>query len=251
MASRLLGSVVLAALLSAPALAQSQQPSAAPSPSPAPSVPSALPSSAPIRTLQYTVSVTVSQTREMPGTGNARTLTAGGYEAKGTIAVDVLAATLDGGLLVDTTENASGRGVPRTIVSIGGDGRLSYDPKQSALSDEDAALLRWLARTFYANRSTDPGTTWAVDLSSGQLKGIERYRVISNSDGKVSLEYRLEANSNNAPTPYSLSRIGSVVYDTRLTVPLQVSYRGDQRDRSGATTTTSVAISLTSDSFSR
>ncbi|HTJ27234.1 MAG TPA: hypothetical protein VMA36_13825 [Candidatus Limnocylindria bacterium] len=251
MASRLLGSVVLAALLGAPALAQSQQPSAAPTPAATPTAPSAVPSAAPIRTLQYTVAVTVSQTRESAGNGNGRTLTAGGYEAKGTISVDVLAATLDGGLLVDTTENAAGRMEPKTIVSIGGDGRLSYDAKQQApLSDEQTALLRWLARTFYADRSTDPGTAWSVDLNSGPNKGVERYRVISNADGKVDLEYRLEANGST-PSTYTLTRSGTIVYDTKLTVPVQVSYRGDQHDRGGATTTTSVAINLTADSFSR
>jgi hypothetical protein len=259
MASRLLGSVVLAALLGAPALAQSQPPSTAPStapsvtPSPPATVPSALPSTAPIRTLQYTVAVTVSQTRETPGAGNGRTVTVGGYEAKGTISVDVLAATLDGGLLVGTTENATGRVVPKMIVTIGGDGRLSYDPKlQPALSDEEVALLHWLARTFYADRGTDPGTTWVVDLSTGQAKSVERYRVISNTDGKVNLEYRMDANGNT-PTTYTLTRFGNVVYDTKLTVPLQASYRGDQRDRANAalTTTTAVAINLTADSFVR
>jgi hypothetical protein len=251
MASRLLGSVVLAALLGAPALAQSQSPSAAPIAVPSPTAPSAVPSTAPIRTLQYTVAVTVSQTRETSGSSSGRTLTSGGYEAKGTISVDVLAATLDGGLLVDTTENAAGRVQGKTIVSIGGDGRLSYDAKQQApLTDEQTALLRWLSRTFYADRSTDPGTAWSVDLTAGATKGVERYRVISNDDGKVALEYRLEANGST-PSTYTVMRSGNIVYDTKLTVPVQVSYRGDQRDRGGAMTTTSVAINLTADSFAR
>jgi hypothetical protein len=195
----------------------------------------------------------VSQTRETPGAGSGRTVTVGGYEAKGTISVDVLAATLDGGLLVGTAENTTGRVIPKMIVSIGGDGRLSYDPKlQPTLSDEEAALLHWLARTFYADRGTDPGTTWVVDLSTGQAKSVERYRVISNTDGKVNLEYRLDANGNT-PATYTLTRFGNVVYDTKLTVPVQASYRGDQRDRANAalTTTTAVAINLTADSFVR
>jgi hypothetical protein len=243
MASRLLSSVVLAVSLCAPALAQTQQPTAAPTT--APLVPTPAASSLPIRTLQYAVAVTVSQTRE-----SGRSVTAGGYEAKGTISVDVLAATLDGGLLVDTTENATGRTVPKTIVAIGGDGRLSYDAKQQApLSDEESALLRWLARTFYADRSTDPGTAWSVDLNVGATRSVERYRVLSNSDGKVDLDYRLETNGTT-PSSSTLTRSGTILYDTKLTVPVQVSYR-DQHDRGGATTTTSVAINLTADSFTR
>ena len=82
------------------------------------------------------------------------------------------------------------------------------------------------------------------------MKSSEHYRVISNTDGKVNLDYTFESIASG----YAVTRLGNVVYDTRLTVPVQVNYRGELRtDRLGAadSTTSSVALSLTADSFAR
>jgi hypothetical protein len=265
MANRLLGTVMLAALLGAPALAQTPSqtpaPQATPSPTPSPAATLA-PITAPIRTLQYSLSMIVGPMRESrsgglgsstsPDPSSVRTVAASGYEAKGSVFVDVLATTQDGGLLVDVSEIATGRSFPKARVSVSNDGRLGYDVKQQPnVSDEELALLRWLARGFYsADRATDPGTSWNVDANSGGVRSSERYRVLSNSDGKVNLDYKFESMASG----YSVTRLGNVVYDTRLTVPVQVNYRGEMRtDRLGAadTTSTSVALSLTADSFNR
>lgn len=272
MANRLLGTVVLASLLGAPALAQTppQQPaSALPSaaqPSPSASAPqpgaTATPVVAPIRTLQYTMMLIVGQTRENrnsgigtgdSASGGSRSIASGGFEAKGTISVDVITTMQDGGLLVDATENATGRMFPKVRVSVFNDGRLTYDPKQqSNLSEEELSLLRWLARGFYSvDRATDPGTTWNVDASNGGVRSSEHYRVVSNTDGKVNLDYKMESTASGA-NGYTMTRLGNVLYDTRLTVPVQVNYRGETRvDRQGGadTTTSAVALNLTADSF--
>jgi hypothetical protein len=267
MANRLLGTVVLTALLGSPALAQTSSPqpasstTATPAPqSPAPGATQA-PIVAPIRTLQYTLSMIVGPTREgrngaigsaIGGDPAGGRSVGTGYEAKGTISVDVLATTQDGGLLVDVSENASGRTFPKTRVSVFNDGRLTYDARQQPnVSDEELSLLRWLARGFYsADRATDPGTSWNVDANNSGVKSSEHYRVISNTDGKVNLDYKFESMANG----YTVTRLGNVLYDTRLTVPVQVNYRGEMRtDRLGTadSTTSSVALNLTADSFAR
>ncbi|HYZ16028.1 MAG TPA: hypothetical protein VE591_06485 [Candidatus Acidoferrum sp.] len=269
MANRLLGTVMLAASLGAPALAQTPSQPASPQSSPIVQSPvpgaisTAPPVLTPIRTLQYSLAMIVGPARESRtngGLGSAtspdpwtgRSVGASGYEAKGSVFVDVLATTQDGGLLVDVSETATGRAFPKARISVSSDGRLSYDAKeQPNVSDEELSLLRWLARGFYsADRATDPGTSWNVDANNGGVRSSERYRVISNSGGKVNLDYKFESMANG----YTVTRLGNVLYDTRLTVPVQVNYRGEMRtDRLGAadTTSSSVALSLTADSFNR
>ena len=231
----------------------------------------------PVRTLVYDLVITVGNVRRTPqeersapvyiprrssnvaapsirrqGTGEASSSAA--IEAKGTIIVDVMAATADGGLVVDLTETAIGRTRPKVRFAITGDGQVTHDPKDSDnVSQEEVALARWLARGFYGEHPTDRGTEWTVDASGNGLSGAEHYRVASAADSRVTLEYTMEEKSAGAAS-YGETRQGSLVYDTALVVPVEVSYQGHaRRELFGAydTTMTSVMLILRSDTFAK
>ncbi len=262
MANRVLASAFLAALCAAPA--------------PAPAAELIL---HPVRTLVYDLAITVGNVRKAkeeeraapvyiprrtsnaappppsrhrPGAGEATSAVA--LEAKGSIVVDVMIATGDGGLVVDLTENAIGRTRPKVRFAISGDGQVAYDPKEvENVSREELALARWLARGFYGEHPTERGTEWTNDQSTNGLSGAEHYRVTGAADNRVTLAFAMEEKGAGAAS-YGETRQGSLVYDIALIVPVQVTYQGHaHRDYFGAfdTTTTSVTLTLRSDTFAK
>lgn len=255
----------LAAVLSAALIVA---PLAAPSPAGAADV------LRPLRTLIYDVAVAVGRPRRtqqpaaMPlqvGTrrrSTARAISATGVDddrtpsvvAQGAIEADVVAATGDGGLIVDLIETASGRDHTKVRFAVGADGSVGYDPKlASSVSGEELALVRWLARGFYTEHPTEPGAAWTVDQSGNGISGIERYHVTANAAHRVTLDYAMEEKIAGADA-YGETREGSLVYDTALIVPVRASYSGETRRQSfGANDATFVSVTLTlrTDSFEK
>jgi hypothetical protein len=231
----------------------------------------------PVRTLVYDLAITVGNVRKTPQEerqspayiprrasniappptrrqGQGEATSTGAMEAKGSIIVDVMAATADGGLVIDLTETATGRNRAKVRFAVTGDGAVTYDPKEVMnVSQEEIALARWLARGFYGEHPTERGTEWTVDQSSNGLSASEHYRVTAAADNRVTLEYALEEKSAGAAS-YGEIRLGSLVYDTALVVPLQATYQGEaRRELFGAfdKTTTSVTLTLRSDTFAK
>ena len=234
--------------------------------------------SRPVRTLNFDVDVHVLALRETPGegihgtrpalpvkgrmaggraggaTGNGDRTDGAAVTAKGSIGIDVVAATDDAGLVVDVSENAIVRTRPKVRVVIGPDGAMFYDPKNAAnLTEEEITLVRWLARGFFGDHPTDPGTTWTVDQSANGHVDVERYRVVARDAHQVTLEYELEEKVAGA-AGYAGTRGGSLVYDVALIVPLRATFQTEARRQVGTayeTTRTSVTLTLTSDSFAK
>jgi hypothetical protein len=235
----------------------------------------------PLRTLRFTVDVRVTETRATPGDalhgtrpavsvkgrmtrGGSSTATGSGertvgatLKATGSIDVDVISATDDAGLVVDVAENAPERMRPTVRIVLAPDGAVFYDPKNAAnLSEEEIAVVRWLARGFYGDHPTDPGTAWTVDQSANGHVDIEHYRVVAHDARdahNVTLDYALEEKVPGA-SGYAASREGSLVYDTALIVPLKATFQSEARRQVGdayQTTRTSVTLALTADSFKR
>ena len=165
-----------------------------------------------------------------------------------------MAATAEGGLLVDFAENAIGRTRAKVRFAITGDGQVSVDPKKlDDVSQEEAALARWLARGFFGEHPTDRGTEWTVDQSGNGLTSAEHYRVTAASENRVTLEYRMEEKTAGVAS-FGETRQGSLIHDTTLIVPVQVKYEGEaRRELVGGvdTTMTSVTLTLRSDTFAK
>ncbi|HEY0380914.1 MAG TPA: hypothetical protein VGC72_01815 [Candidatus Elarobacter sp.] len=232
----------------------------------------------PLRTLSFSVDVHVSELRATPGegiqaaapgvvvkgrvvggrsgttSGNGERKQAATLKATGSIDVDVLSATDDAGLVVDVSENALQRTRPKVRIVLGPDGAIFFDPKEERnLSEEEIAVVRWLARGFYGDHPTDPGTAWTVDQSANGHVDLEHYRVVARDAHNVTLDYALEEKLPGA-AGYAATREGSLVYDTALIVPVKATFRSEARRQVGgtyATTRTSVTLTLTADSFAK
>ena len=232
----------------------------------------------PLRTLSFDVAVHVSARRETPGegirgttpgvpvkgrvvngrpggaTGNGERTEAAAVTSKGSIGVDVLAATDDAGLVVDVSETAPDRTRPKVRIVLAPDGAVFYDPKNAAnLTEEEITLVRWLARGFLGDRPTEPGTSWTVDQSANGHVDVERYRIVARDAGQVTLEYALEEKVGGA-TGYAGTRGGSLTYDTAMIVPVKATFQTEARRQVGTayeTTRTSVTLTLIADSFAK
>jgi hypothetical protein len=233
----------------------------------------------PLRTLTYAVDVSINESLDMPpaqavaGTppavtvkgrsvaqrpqaamGSGQRHAAAAVTASGSITVDVLQATDDAGLVVDITEDAPKRARPKVRVGVAADGSLLYNPADANnLSEEEMAVVRWLARGFYGDHPTAVGTAWVVDQSSSGRTDIERYRVLARDDNRVTLDYAAEERTTVAGG-YAGNREGSLVYDTAMVVPVKASFEGVARRQLGEsfnTLRTSVRLTLTADSFAK
>jgi hypothetical protein len=232
----------------------------------------------PLRTLSFSVEVRVSELRATPGeaiqaaapgiavkgrmvgghsgttSGTGERKQAASLKATGSIDVEVLSATDDAGLIVDVSENALERMRPKVRIVLGPDGAIFYDPKDTRnLSEEEIAVVRWLARGFYGDHPTDPGTAWTVDQSANGHVDLEHYRVVARDANNVTLDYALEEKFPGA-AGYAAMREGSLVYDTAMIVPVKATFRSEARRQIGTayeTTRTSVTLALVADSFAK
>jgi hypothetical protein len=233
----------------------------------------------PLRTLTYAVDVSINESLDMPPAqspagaqpavvvkgrtvvqrpqvtmGSGQRHAAAAVTATGSIRVDVIQATDDAGLVVDVAEEAPKRARPKVRVGVTADGSLLYNPADANnLSEEEMAVIRWLARGFYGDHPTAIGTAWVVDQSSSGHTDIERYRVLARDDNRVTLEYALEERTTIAGG-YAGNREGSLVYDTAMVVPVRASFEGVARRQVGEsfnTLRTSVRLTLTADTFAK
>jgi hypothetical protein len=226
----------------------------------------------PLRTLTFAVDVQLAAQRETPGdsTTAARppTATRGRTIAtqstspraerhlasKGSIGVEVVGTTDDARLVLDVAETAIQRTRAKVRVAVAPDGVVFYDPKNADdLTEEELALARWLARGFYGDHPTEPGTAWTVDQSANGFTDVEHYRVVAHEAHLVTLDYT-QQQSTLGSSAFAGSRGGSLVYDTALTVPVRAAFRSESRRQIGAThetLRTSVTLTLTTDSFAK
>jgi hypothetical protein len=161
-------------------------------------------------------------------------------------------ATEDAGLLVDVAETATDRTRPKVRMAVATDGTVLYDTRNSEdVTEEELALVRWMARGFYGDHPTDPGTSWTVDQSSAGRTDLEHYTVVERNAHRVTLDYTLDEKVEGVGG-YQATRAGSLVYDTSLVVPVKATFQTEARRQvqgSYGTTRTTVALTLTSDSF--
>jgi hypothetical protein len=232
----------------------------------------------PLRTLVYDVALTVGIVHRTPRASQNTLVTGGigraaraqgivpgaqggptedvsraGVETRGTIAVDVIAATGDGGLVADISETAPGRTRAKVRLAVSHDGSVVADPKfVNDVTEEEVSLARWLARGFYSDHPREAGTLWTVDQSGNGVVAAEHYRVLSAANQRVTLAYALEQSDSAAS--FALTRQGSLVYDTGFIVPISATYEAQARRQlfeAVDETHTSVVLKLTADSFAK
>ena len=171
---------------------------------------------------------------------------------KGSITIDVVKATEDAGLIVDVAENASDRIRPKVRLGVAVDGGLLVDPAtRENVTEEEIALVRWLARGFYGDRPTDPGTAWTIDQSSTGHVDLEHYRVVEHD--AHTRDARLHARRESRRRERLRGDAGRLAgVRPTLIVPLKATFQTDTRRQVGSsydTVRTTVALTLLSDSF--
>lgn len=226
----------------------------------------------PIRQLVYDVTYTARTTHEVkssglnsgygggggtPGdnSGPTASSTASQYmngDDRGKLAIDVIAATPDGGLVVDASFTGTVNVQPKTRIAIFEDGRISADPAHP-LAPEVARMLPLIARGFIANRDVSPGSSWSIPATA-PAKGATTYRVQS-SDGQLARIAIQGAwsmpgangfdESDQAVTTYATDVISPVSYELNARIHRQLAI--DQ----SMTTSAHLTATLVSDSFAK
>ena len=226
----------------------------------------------PIRQLVYDVTYTARTTHEVKSSGlnsgygggggtagdisgAAGSSTASQYmngDDRGKLAIDVVAATPDGGLVVDASFAGTVNVQPKTRIAIFADGRISADPAHP-LAPEVARMLPLIARGFIADRDISAGSSWSVPAAA-PAKGATTYRVQS-SDGQLARIAIQGAwsmpgangfdESDQAVTTYATNVVSPVSYELNARIHRQLAI--DQ----SMTTNAHLTATLVSDSFAK
>lgn len=220
---------------------------------------------APLRTLVYAMTVTSKTTNEEHTSGfrratplSAETQVSGNATVKrvadvdddGTLTIGVVAATGDGGLVVDAAYDGKATVQPSIRVGITAEGRLLYDPKRP-LSVEAERLLPYLARGFVANRDVSPGGAWTIALPA-PAHGSIAYTVSANA-GSVATITIVATIQMPGNLGYSETDRGTLVYDTERLCPkryeLEVNEFHSPSPEEFVSTRALITATLRSDTF--
>jgi len=226
----------------------------------------------PLRTLVYDVSYTAHTLHEQKtsgfnssfgngmqsagnvgvGAGNGTAAAGLDGDHTGTLTIDVVAATKDGGLVVDTSFNGSVATSGKTRIAIFPDGRLSAPPT-AEIGPETLHILPLLARGFFATADMAPGATW-VGHEPPPATGSTTYRVekLDGTLATIGVEGTVTATGING---FRESDHGTTVYATDLDDPtsLDLLTHIERTPSMGELLTTDghLVVRLVSDTFAK
>jgi len=170
----------------------------------------------------------------------------------GSVTFAVIAATADGGLVVDSSYDGRDVSHPPVRVAIFKTGGLSFDPR-TPLGPAEIGLLPYLSRGFIADRTVAPGETWTTQQlqpTSGattyRITHVENERATLQIDGSITL---------SGPAGYDEHQLGTAVYATDVLAPVSLDLyahihrqlNSDEAD----TTDAHLVATLVRDSFAK
>jgi len=170
----------------------------------------------------------------------------------GRLTIDVIAATKDGGLVVDASYTSKLSTQPKMRVALFPDGRLSADPNVR-LGTEALHILPLLSRGFIADRDVSPGSSWTVQAPP-PAKGSTTYRVsqLHEQQATIVLEGSMSVpgvsgfdESDRGTTTYATDLISPVSYDLNARIRRQIGVEET------ITTDTHITATLVHDSFAK
>lgn len=205
----------------------------------------------PLRTLAFDVGYSVSSSSER----NENGITAGGgsggafnVDDAGTMTIDVVAVTADGGLVVDTSYAGKVTQQGPIRVAVYSDGRLGFDPKKGPCP-QALYVLPMLARKLFGERDIEKGSTWSTKIDSPAA--TTTYRVTNVEDAIATLNVERDLTAGGSPG-YHEHETGTLRYATDLLTPLRMDMfihsRRETLDRI-ETADTHLLATLKSDSF--
>jgi hypothetical protein len=171
----------------------------------------------------------------------------------GRLTVDVVAATKDGGLVVDAAFAGKVTTQPPIRVAIFPDGRLSYDPRL-ALSAQAARVLPFLARGLLADHDVSPGSTWNAAAPFPGARGSTLFRVTHVQDERADLTVQREM-TVTGPRGFSEQDHGNTSYAIDRLCPLELELDAQARHSPSpdqyVTETAHLSAKLISDTFAK
>jgi len=218
----------------------------------------------PLRTLVYSLQYTENSRSEesvsgmasgsgaSPGraTGRAATERTGSHDDAGTFTANVVAATQDGGLVIDTSFAGKDYSQPVIRVAVLKDGRLGVPPN-APLSPAVAHILPLFARGIVADRTINVGATWVFDAPA-PAKGTETFKVTAVNGDVATFSIALH---EMIPGPRGFDESGDAmaVYDTAKQRPNRVDFTIIARHTVGTdqyvATNSRLTATLVSDTF--
>jgi hypothetical protein len=171
---------------------------------------------------------------------------------RGTLTVAVIAATRDGGLVVDAAFAGKTASHPPVRVAIFKDGGLSYDPN-TPLSPAAIRFLPLLSRGLVAEKTIAPGEFWTA-AAAAPASGNTTYRVLQVDGERATLGIDA-AVSLRGPAGFDEHSEGQTVYATDLLSPLSLDLTSHVRRQISAeqndTIDSRLVVTLVSDSFAK
>lgn len=225
-----------------------------------PGIASAADQTKPMRTLVYTIAYSAEnrnneQTSGFSG-GGGGTGNAGGMVTRvsqsgddGTLTVNVVAATPDGGLVVDCAFAGKSTQQATLRVAIFADGRVA-PPPDAVLSPAAAYMLPLLARGIVADRTIQPGSSWSRPIAA-PAKGSTTFRVTSVDGDDATLKINGTLTVPGA-RGYDETDDGTAVYDTAKLAPVSYDLTATSRHvlaEQYITSNVRLTAKLVSDSF--
>ena len=169
---------------------------------------------------------------------------------KGRIVCDVVAASSDGGLVVDISEDATERAAPPVRVAVEPNGHLSYSPSTTVF-EEEAALLRLLARSIIGSQPHDVGASWVVEDNGKGYGSKTTFRVTAV---QAADDLRLDLDQQYHQDGIDGSVQGKVAYDQSKLVPRTATFGAQARRETPdgyRVVSMDIRLSLVEDSFGR
>jgi len=219
----------------------------------------------PLRTIVFNVDYSVKVVRREQTSGfggdpsggvTSVTQGAGGVENalssddQGTLTVAVVAATPDGGLVVDAS--FAGKTITQNPVRVAilADGQLSYNPSAS-LSPEAARVLPFLARGLLTEHQVAAGQSWNVPAVAPATGGVTyRIQSVDGPHAVIAIESSLVVRGAQGFDEHTQ---GSTTYATDVSSPLRLDLTSIARRQlppnQSDTTTTHITATQVSDSF--
>ena len=174
-------------------------------------------------------------------------------EDRGMLSIDVVAATADGGLVVDTSYEGKESKQPPIRVAVYQDGQLAYDPKQ-LLSTQALHVLPMLARGVVAGQDVSPGSSWSRPFAA-PATGKTTFSVTHRENDKATLTILsdltlggvngFEEHDDGSAT-YAIDRLCPLAFDLRFRIRRASGGPGDVQSTDGR-----VVATLVSDTFAK
>lgn len=216
----------------------------------------------PLRTLVYSVQFTESTVNEersggfsrtgVVPYGTATTKRGANVDDTGTLTASIVAASADGGLVVDVAFAGKTTTQPTIRVGLFRDGRLSYAPG-AELSPQAARILPLLARGMIAERDVSPGSSWTVPAPP-PIKGSYSYRVTTVDGDTATFAIDIET-ALPGPKGFDENGRATAVYDTARLCPTRYDLIATSRHQPAmdqyVTSNAHLTATLVSDTFAK